>query len=92
MSPEQCQAKPATPESDVFSLGLMLFEMLTGQRALLENNLLKLLMHLQEDTLAEELSSKVPGPFQGLLLSMLTNEPAERPTMDSIARQVQQTE
>ena len=90
MSPEQGQALPATPESDVFSLGLILYEMLTGRRALAENNLLKLLLHLQDESLAEELSSQVPDSFRDLLSSMLAYVPANRPNMSTIAQQLQQ--
>jgi serine/threonine-protein kinase len=32
MSPEQIQGQPATPSSDVFSLGIVLYEMLAGKR------------------------------------------------------------
>ena len=33
LSPEQCENQALTPASDIFSLGLILFEMLTGQAA-----------------------------------------------------------
>ncbi len=32
-SPEQARGDPATPASDIYSLGLVMYEMLTGQRA-----------------------------------------------------------
>ncbi len=89
MSPEQCSGQAATPESDVFSLGLIIYEMLTGQRALQERNLLKLLMRLKEPTLAGDLAAKVQAPFDDLLIRMLSSEPGGRPSMNSIARQIQ---
>lgn len=91
MSPEQCHGHPASPKSDVFSLGLILFEMLTGQRAMAENNLLHLLLHLQEETLAGELASRVSPSFKTLLSDILANDPVNRPTMSSIESQLRES-
>lgn len=91
MSPEQCQGQSATPASDVFSLGLILFEMLMGRRALTDDNLIRLILHLQRDDLAEELATQVPAPFQDLLREMLASTPSPRPAMDAVARNLQET-
>jgi serine/threonine-protein kinase len=90
MSPEQSHGLSSTPESDTFSLGLILFEMLTATRALSEKNLVTLLLHLQDASLADELSAKVPSAFQDLLSLMLANNPENRPAMKDVAEQLQQ--
>ncbi len=38
MSPEQIDGQPATPQSDIFALGSMLYEMLAGRRAFAGEN------------------------------------------------------
>ncbi len=90
MSPEQCRAQAATPASDVFSFGLILFEMLTGRRAMMEKNLLKLLLNLQDPALAEKLAEQVPDRFQSLLKSTLAFPPEARPLMVALIEQLQQ--
>ena len=50
MSPEQLSGDPATPASDVFAFGLLLFELATAERALPDAHLGEIQAHRQSDT------------------------------------------
>lgn len=84
MSPEQAQALPAQAASDVFSLGLILFEMLTGKRALASESPVAILFDLQQKDLAESLSQQVPEDWRPLLQSMLAPRPEGRPDCQAL--------
>lgn len=45
LSPEQATGRPITPQSDLYSLGIMMFEMLTGKRPFGAETLEQLLAH-----------------------------------------------
>jgi serine/threonine protein kinase len=51
MSPEQLMAQPANERSDLFSIGLMIFEVLTGR------------LPFAGRTYSERLASMLRGPF-----------------------------
>ena len=65
MSPEQIEGESVDQRSDIYSLGIMAYEMLTGQRPYLEEDPAKLMeLHLKEDvpdprTLAPDLPDEL---------------------------------
>jgi serine/threonine-protein kinase len=84
MSPEQANAKPATRASDVFSFGLLLFEMLTGRAAHSEQSILETLLTLQNRDIGPELAGQVDEPYHDLLATMLARDEAQRPAIGEV--------
>lgn len=84
LSPEQAAGQPSTSASDIFSLGIVLFEMFTGKPALGERKPLEVLSYLQSADLTLELASQTDGRYQALLSGMLQRDPASRPSADEV--------
>lgn len=80
MSPEQIEGKPLTPVSDVYSLGLVAYEMLTGVRAFAEESpLLSALRRLKETPPAPtRLVPELGYAWDCLLQHCLDPEPGKR--------------
>ena len=77
MSPEQADGQPSTSASDVFALGLILYEMLAGRRAFAGDNLLEVLGRVR-DVEPEALAADISEPFASLLREMLVADPQRR--------------
>jgi serine/threonine-protein kinase len=77
MSPEQVRAQPITPASDVFALGLMLYEMLSGRRAIPGETVLEVLRQI-EVVEADRYAAEVAEPFRSILRQALIVEPGLR--------------
>ncbi|MEP7132178.1 MAG: protein kinase [Acidobacteriota bacterium] len=80
MSPEQAQGNPVDARSDVFSLGCVLYEMLTGQRPFQgDSHLLTLTAILRDDPPSvKTVRPDVPAALQSVLTRSLAKAPADR--------------
>jgi serine/threonine protein kinase len=85
MSPEQARSEAAVTASDVFSLGLILYEMVSGQKAVRGGSLLEVLRRI--DTLeGEQYAHNMPEPLATILRRTLKTNPQHRDiTMIEIA-------
>src|SRR5919204_5994290 len=79
-SPEQAQGQPATAESDIYSSGVVLYEMLTGRVPFAADNPVATAMqHLtQQPTPPRALVPALPAAVDGVVLKALHKDPRGR--------------
>jgi serine/threonine protein kinase len=79
MSPEQIQGRPI-PASDIYSVGIVLYEMLTGIRPFTSNSIMNVLLkQLNEPPRPlREINPKISSQLESVVLRALEKDPARR--------------
>jgi serine/threonine protein kinase len=80
MSPEQVREEPITKRSDLFSLGSVLYELLTGKKAFGGENEYSILYKIvnEEPLPVLELRPELPKAFERILSKALAKDPSQR--------------
>ena len=80
MSPEQVAGRKVDPRSDIFSLGIMLFEMATGRRPFTGASAIELLSAILKDEppSLDELRPELPESLKRIIERCLAKNPDER--------------
>lgn len=86
MSPEQAMGREIDGRSDIFSLGAVLYEMLTGHYAFDGDSLPSIVYRVISEipVAAESLRPQLPAELLGLLERMLNKKPEDRPDARSL--------
>jgi hypothetical protein len=88
MSPEQAKGDTVDARSDLYTLGMIVYELLSGETAFVAPELIAILTK----TLTEEpppLPASVPVPLRDLVMKLLRKDPAERiQTAEELAREL----
>jgi serine/threonine protein kinase len=88
MSPEQARGFPVDYKTDIYALGIVMFEILTGRRPFptLADALATLMAHAEEPppSLADFAPEQMPVEMIQLVDAMLAKEPGARPSLAAV--------
>jgi serine/threonine-protein kinase len=78
LSPEQASGRPASPTTDIYSLGIVAYEALAGRRPFTGESQVAIAM-AQINEIAPDLPVTVAEPVRKLVFSCIAKNPADRP-------------
>jgi serine/threonine protein kinase len=86
-SPEQAAGQPLTPASDIFSLGSVMFKVLTGRTPFNGRNMREILdaVCTANPPFPRDVANGVPEDLQAITLACLSWDPLRRPTAEQLA-------
>ena len=90
MSPEQVTGRPLDLRSDLFSLGVILYEMLTGARPFRGNTTMEVLIAIDRDEPepASQRNPAIPASLDRLLARCMAKRPAQRMPVSEILHEL----
>ena len=93
-SPEQAKGSMITPKSDIYSLGVVMYEMLTGRLPFTgETSVGIAIKHLQEEAPSiRQADPSIPPVVEAIVARTMAKEPAERPSGTELIRDIEQAE
>jgi tetratricopeptide (TPR) repeat protein len=88
LPPEQALGRPPDPRSDLYALGAMLYELVTGRPPFLGDDAVAIIsQHINTPPVAPSWhNSEVPKPLERLILQLLEKDPGARPSSASDVR------
>lgn len=91
-APEMLQGSPATKASDIWALGVMLYEMLTERSPFGRGTASQVIFAILQSPIPDLPDAAMPAPLQALVKSMLQRDPGKRiGTMREVAAQLERS-
>jgi serine/threonine protein kinase/tetratricopeptide (TPR) repeat protein len=87
MSPEQADGREITLQSDLYSLGAMMFKCLTGEHPLQADSAIETIMLVAKQTapsIQDAAKDDLPAELCDLVDNLLRKQPGERPALDEV--------
>jgi eukaryotic-like serine/threonine-protein kinase len=93
MSPEQVMSQPVDGRSDLYSLGVILYELTTGERPFKGGSITAILRAItqEEPRQPAEIRANIPGELSTIIMKCLSKDPGDRyPTGRSLSAALDQ--
>lgn len=89
LSPEQCENKPPLPASDIFTIGLVLTELLTGKQVITSENQFTIINQIVNDPI--DVPDTISPAVREVIIKALNKDPNERYESANEMKQALQT-